>query len=87
MLENLRKIKYHAAVLVPVLINGVNDDQIGDIIKFAIVNRDVVRGVNFQPVSITGRINKAKREQMRITIPDMIKKAEEQTDGFIKESD
>ena len=87
VLDNLRTINYHAAVLVPVLINGVNDNQIGDIIQFAIDNRDVVRGVNFQPVSITGRINKEKREQMRITIPDLIKKAEEQTGGFIKQTD
>jgi len=68
-------------------VKGVNDGQIGDIIRFAIENRDVVRGVNFQPVSITGRINKEKRDEMRITIPDIIRLTDEQTDGFIKPSD
>lgn len=87
VIENLRSINYRAAVLVPVLVKGVNDDQIGDIIEYAIDNRDVVRGVNFQPVAITGRIDKRKREQMRITIPELVQKAEEQTDGFIKKED
>jgi len=48
-------------VLVPVLVKGLNDNQVGDIIRFAIENRDCVRGVNFQPVSFTGRINREKR--------------------------
>lgn len=87
VIENLREINYHAAVLVPVLVKGVNDNQVGDIIRYAIDNRDIVRGVNFQPVSITGRINKEKREEMRITIPDLVRLTEEQTDGFIKTSD
>jgi len=87
VIQNLRSINYHAAVLVPVIVNGANDGQLGDIIQFAIDNRDVVRGVNFQPVSITGRIDTRKREQMRITIPEIIKKTEEQTDGFIKTTD
>ena len=87
VIENLRSINYHAAVLVPVLVKGVNDHQVGDIIQYAIDNRDVVRGVNFQPVAITGRINKEQRDQMRITIPELIQRAEEQTGGFIKQTD
>jgi hypothetical protein len=87
VIENLREIDYHAAVLVPVLVKGVNDNQVGDIINYAIENRDIVRGVNFQPVAITGRINREKRDQMRITIPDLVKLTEEQTDGLIKSDD
>jgi len=84
-LQNLSDAGFHSTILVPVIVKGVNDDQIGDLIGFAIDNRKLIRCVNFQPVSITGRINKEKREQMRITIPELMKKAEEQTDGMIKQ--
>ncbi len=86
-LENLKKAGFHSVVLVPVLVGGVNTDQVGDIIRFAIENLDVVRCVNFQPVAITGRINTKERESMRVTIPDLMRFAEEQTNGLIKKSD
>lgn len=86
-LANLKDGGFRSVALVPTLIRGVNDDQIGDIIRFAIEHRDIVRGVNFQPVAITGRINRREREKMRITIPDLMRLAEEQTDGLIKRKD
>jgi uncharacterized radical SAM superfamily Fe-S cluster-containing enzyme len=86
-LENCRKAGLHSIVLVPTVVRGVNDNQIGDIVRFAIKNKDIVRGINFQPVSITGRIDREEREKMRITIPDVVKLMEEQTDGKIKEED
>jgi hypothetical protein len=86
-LQNLKEAGFRSVVLVPVLVGGVNTDQVGDIIRFAIENRDVVRCVNFQPVAITGRINAKEREQMRVTIPDLMHFANEQTNGLIKESD
>jgi uncharacterized radical SAM superfamily Fe-S cluster-containing enzyme len=86
-LENLKKGGFRSVVLVPVLVGGLNDDQVGDIIRFAIKHHDIVRCINFQPVSITGRINKKDRAKMRITIPDLMRLAEEQTDGLIKRSD
>ena len=85
--SNLKAGGFKSIVLVPVLVGGVNDDQVGDIIRFAIEHRDVVRAVNFQPVSITGRINRKERMKMRITIPDLMRLAEEQTDGLIKRED
>ncbi len=86
-LENSRKAGLHSIVLVPTLVRGVNDHQIGGFIDVATRNSDIVRCVNFQPVSITGRINHEEREQMRITIPDLIHKMEEQTNGRIKVND
>jgi uncharacterized radical SAM superfamily Fe-S cluster-containing enzyme len=74
-------------VLVVTLVKGVNDDQLGDIIRFAIDNFDIIRCVNVQPVSICGRIPADEREKMRITIPDFMKLVEEQTEGKIKVSD
>ncbi len=82
-IQHAREVGMESIVLVPTVVRGVNDDQLGDIIKFAIKNSDVIRCVNFQPVSITGRIDYSEREQMRITIPDAIHLIEEQTDGMI----
>jgi uncharacterized radical SAM superfamily Fe-S cluster-containing enzyme len=42
-------------VLVPTVVPGVNDDEMGDIVRFALDNRDVIRSVNFQPVAHFGR--------------------------------
>jgi hypothetical protein len=42
-------------ILVPTVVPGVNDDEMGAIVEFAVANRDVVRSVNFQPVSHFGR--------------------------------
>ncbi|MBE8538649.1 tetraether lipid synthase Tes [Geoglobus acetivorans] len=86
VLENCRKANL-GVVLVPTVIRGVNDNQLGDIIRFGFDNIDIVRGVNFQPVSITGSVPRKEREKIRITIPDAIKKIEEQTDGEIARED
>lgn len=86
-IENCRKAGLDSIVLVPTIVKGVNDDQLGAIIEFAHQNFDVIRCVNFQPVSITGRIPYEKRREMRITIPDCTRLIEEQTEGEIKVSD
>ncbi|MFW9912086.1 MAG: radical SAM protein, partial [Candidatus Thorarchaeota archaeon] len=82
-IQNAREIGMESLVLVPTVVRGVNEDQAGDIIEFAVENRDVIRCVNFQPVSITGRIDHDARNEMRITIPDVIHLIEEQTGGKI----
>ena len=50
-------------------------------------NIDIVRGVNFQPVSFTGRISEDELKNGRITIPDFLALLEKQTDGQLKKSD
>jgi 7,8-dihydro-6-hydroxymethylpterin dimethyltransferase len=74
-------------VLVPTVINTVNDADVGNILKFGIRNIDVVRGINYQPMSLVGRIAKADVKKFRITIPDVIKRLEEQTDGAVTRDD
>ncbi|MFH0929515.1 MAG: radical SAM protein [Candidatus Aenigmatarchaeota archaeon] len=86
MMENARKAGM-GIVLVPTVINTVNDHDVGNILRFGIKNSDVVRGINYQPVSLVGRITKADREKFRITIPDVIKRLEEQTDGAVAKED
>ena len=86
-IENCRKAGLTSIVLVVTLVKGVNDDQLGDIIRFAAKNKDIVRCVNVQPVSFAGRISQEDRKRWRITIPDFMKAVEQQTDGQIKTSD
>ncbi|HDI07983.1 MAG TPA: radical SAM protein [Candidatus Bathyarchaeota archaeon] len=86
-IENLRKAGVKSIVLVVTLIKGVNDNQLGDIIRFAVKNFDVVRCINVQPVSICGRIPQEEREKMRITITDFMRLCEEQTNGKIRMND
>ena len=85
--EVFRKAGMTSVVLVPTLIKGMNTDEVGDIIRFAAFNMDIVRAVNFQPVSLTGRIKKSEREKLRVTIADAVKLIEEQTGGQISVND
>ena len=71
-----------STVLVPVIVRGINDDEIGKIINFALDNLDVIRAVNFQPVSFSGRINQNERIKGRYTTGDLIKDLVEQTEFF-----
>ncbi|MFP4001570.1 MAG: tetraether lipid synthase Tes [Thermoplasmata archaeon] len=88
VIENCRKTKPRplATVLVPTIVKTINDDQVGDILDFAIKNRDVIRGVNYQPVAFTGRISKEERREQRYTLPDMAIDLQEQT-GYLSKED
>lgn len=66
-------------VLVPTIIEGINDNQIGSIIRFAYDNMPAIRGVHFQPVTYTGRYKKGQH----YTIPEMLSVIETQTNGLI----
>ncbi len=78
--EVFRKAGMTSVVLVPTLIKSVNDHEMGLILKFAGKHMDIVRAVNFQPVSLTGQMKKRERERYRITIADAINGIAEQTD-------
>jgi uncharacterized radical SAM superfamily Fe-S cluster-containing enzyme len=86
-IENCRKAGLTSVSLVPTLAKGVNDDQVGDIIRFAVNNMDTVKGINFQPISFAGRINKEERMEKRVTIPYLFDLIEEQTSGAITAED
>jgi uncharacterized radical SAM superfamily Fe-S cluster-containing enzyme len=70
-------------VFVPTVIKSINDHELGGIVRYAQKNMDVVHAVNFQPVSLTGRMGKKEREKYRITVPDCIQRIEEQTNGQV----
>ena len=81
-IENSRKVGL-GVVLVPTVIKSVNDHELGALIRFGQRNMDVIHAVNFQPVSLTGRLTRSEREKYRITIPDCIERIEEQTNGEV----
>jgi uncharacterized radical SAM superfamily Fe-S cluster-containing enzyme len=82
VIENCRKLDL-GVVLVPTLVPGVNTDDIGNIIRLALHHMPVVRGVHFQPISYFGRYPAPPTDEMRMTIPEIIREIEAQTDGLI----
>lgn len=72
--------------LVPTILRGCNDHQVGAILKFALEHADVIGGISFQPVALTGRIDESRRREMRYTIPDLVKDLKSQT-GLLQEDD
>jgi uncharacterized radical SAM superfamily Fe-S cluster-containing enzyme len=85
-IENCRKAGA-GVVLVPAVMKSANDQELGSIVRFAQSNIDIVRAINFQPISLVGRMTKVEREKYRITIPDAIHLIEAQTNGEIVEDD
>jgi len=71
--------------LVPTIMKNFNDHEVYDIIKVALDNLDIVRAVNFQPISFCGRMSQEQLKNQRITIPCLIKEVEKRSEGVIKE--
>lgn len=72
-------------VLVPAIERGVNEHEVGAIVRFAL-QHPAVRSVNLQPAFHTGR-HGAHDPLRRITIPDLLRLIEEQTEGTFLVSD
>ena len=86
VLDNCRKADI-GIVLVPTVIKSMNDQEVGDILRFGFKHNDVIRAVNYQPVSLVGRMPQDERAKHRITIPDVIERLEEQTNGQVTKDD
>ncbi|MCE5345214.1 MAG: radical SAM protein [Bacteroidales bacterium] len=71
-------------VLVPTIVPGVNADNIGEIIRFGLSKVPDVRGIHFQPVSYFGRYPAPPLDNQRITLPEVIREIENQTEGKFK---
>ncbi len=80
--ENLKRVGI-ITVFVPTLVRGINDDQVGGILRLAVANADFVAGVSFQPVAFTGRVSEKDRAWRRFTLPDLAWAVEHQT-GFAR---
>lgn len=88
---NLLKVREEALVhlnqlnlsttLVVTLQKGLNDDEIGKIIDFALQQK-CVRGVTLQPTQIAGRLENFNSQTDRITLTEVRRKILEQTTVF-----
>lgn len=72
--------------LVPVVERGVNDDEIGELYRFALTYPNV-SGLNFQPVMSAGRYEHGYSAADRLTLTDVLRCLEEQTNGELLMSD
>lgn len=73
--------------LVPTVVPGVNDQNIGDMTDFGFLHSPAVRGIHFQPVSYFGRCPQPHGDQDRITLPEVLQALERQTGGKVRISD
>ncbi len=64
--------------LVPTVVPGVNTDNLGDILRFAIENVPSVRGIHFQPVSYFGRYPDAPGADDRYTLDQLMQDLSQQ---------
>ncbi len=68
-------------VLVTTIVNNVNNDQVGPIVKFAMQNPRKIAFVSFQPVSFTGRdedITPERRMRQRYTLSHLARDVSQQ---------
>lgn len=79
-IENCRREGIQV-VLAMTIIQGVNQDQIGAVLNFALDNLDVVVGVALQPAFTSGRFD--IKDARRLNMGDVVFMLAEQTDGLI----
>ena len=82
-IENLASVGIKVT-LVTTIVNTINNDAIGDIVKFAAENIDKVQTIAFQPVSFTGRdedVSDKDRIEQRYTLAGMTHDLKDQLDG------
>ncbi len=84
-IENLASVGIKVT-LVTTIVNSINNDAIGDIVKFAAENIDKVQTIAFQPVSFTGRdedVSDEIRKEQRYTLAGMTHDLKDQLNGKI----
>jgi len=84
-LEALGRAGVHVT-LVATLQGGVNEDQLGPLVKFGI-ERPFVTGLGLQPATYSGRHVLPAQLEQRVTFPDIIKGIAAQTEGVFREDD
>ena len=72
-------------VLAMTIINGINETQLGDVLNFALENRDVIAGIAYQPAFGSGRFEVSNEE--RLTMGDVAFMLADQSNGLIKPYD
>ena len=73
-----------STTLVMTVKRGVNDEQIGEVIRFA-ASQPCVRGVTLQPVQDAGRVENYDARLHRLTVSELRRRIVEQSGIFTKE--
>ncbi|QEM67022.1 radical SAM protein [Geobacter sp. FeAm09] len=79
-IENCRKAGVQV-VLAMTIIEGINHDQLGAVLQFALQNRDVIAGIAYQPAFGSGRFDVSN--ERRLTMGDVANLLAEQSDGIL----
>ena len=66
-------------ILVPTVVPGTNDDELGDVVRFALDNDDVVQSVNLQPVAHFGRY---EQDEGRFSADECARRLATQLEGL-----
>ena len=85
-IENLASVGIKVT-LVTTIVNTINNDAIGEIVKFAAANIDKIQTIAFQPVSFTGRdedVPDDVRKQQRYTLAGMTHDLKNQLGGTLE---
>jgi uncharacterized radical SAM superfamily Fe-S cluster-containing enzyme len=84
-LGNLAKADTYA-ILVATISQGVNEGEIGDILRYGLAH-PAVPGISYQPVTFCGRSKNKPDPLHRTTLPDILHMLEAQTEGTFQVSD
>lgn len=88
-IENLRKVNLNVFLL-SALIGNRNVSESGKIIRFALKNIDIIRGVHFYPIFYykkKSKLTKEQTENIRIDIIQMFDSIEKEFNGLISRDD
>ena len=78
VLESARKAGLRV-IFVPTIVKGVNDHEIGNLLRLAFEHLDVLSGIAFQPMTFTGRVPEGDRLEQRFTLSDLAREFSLQT--------
>lgn len=81
-IENCKKAGL-SVILVPTVVAGINDNDLGQILEIALSLAPAVRGLHLQPMTFSGR-NLYSDIVTNLTLPEVLSRLCEQSKGMIK---
>ncbi|MFX0113090.1 MAG: hypothetical protein ACFFB3_00940 [Candidatus Hodarchaeota archaeon] len=90
--EKLNAIKNLAEISIPItlvmtVVKGVNEHEMGEVLRFMHQKNSGAGAVVFQPLFAEGRLDIDYDPLNHLTVPDVIKSIQEQTDGMYTQDD
>lgn len=76
-----------SVLFVATVARGVNDGELGDLLRAALAFGPQVRGLHLQPVASFGRYPWKNPNEARLTLPDLMHALKKQSKGLVKATD